>query len=169
MLIVAGNAWGISIQADIDNDGVSPGDALLFQYFESRFPAGLEGELLGGAGFDGDQNFDWSAAWFDRITDRFEQRPGRRGGRAGGRIGQALWLEMMRQECDIDCQLTQWLASKQDSWAVWNNHESSALAEENLPVNPSPVPLPASVLFFVSGLIGLTGFLRRSRKVAVHT
>ncbi len=172
MLAFAGNAWGITIQANADNNSLSPSDERWFQYFESRFPAGPADELASGTGFDGEQNHDWSAAWFDRIGARFDQRSGNRSGRAGarsgGRVGQALWLEMMREQCTAttDCRLARWLESKQVSWTAWNNHANGTPPQDNNPPTASPVPVPAPLLLFVSGLVGLTGFLRRGKVAA---
>jgi len=179
ILIFAGNAWAMKVQVGSDDGGVSRSDQRWFDYFESRFPAGSNGELISAADFDG----DWDAAWFGRITDRFDQRPrnirgrasGRSGGRGRGRVGQALWLEMMRQECsdNSDCRLAGWLESKRQDWIHWKDHRNSGSpgADPGNPppiANPSPVPLPAPLMLFVSGLLGLAGFLRRSRKVAAQ-
>ena len=186
MLIFAGNAWGFSIPAAAAADKGASASSQGSAGHESSghsgshnnedwsFEPGLLSRSSGGSmdeesgsagggpgfGFDGDQGFDFGGDWLARIQENFEQHPG--DDRAGGRFDHAWWREYILNECNTDCGLAEWIEFKQQAWEEFNNRR-----HEGPPGKPSPIPLPAPLLLFVSGLIGLGGFSRRSKTAAV--
>jgi len=162
LLAIAGNAWGFGIKAGIGNwDHASSWSAVDHEFdgrgwsedsFSNRWPENFEpghSGRFGGGVMDGDSDSgsNWNSGGFGR--DRWREcllhdcivGP-----------GSAEWIELMRQIWEWKREfLTEWIEFHRD-------HHGK----------PSPVPLPASVLFLGSGLAGLAGFVRRSRKIAAR-
>lgn len=112
--------------------------------------------------FDGD--FAWSRGWLSTVLARPNANSNlnlRDRGWPNRNSGHAWWREFLLNDCISDTNLADWFAFKKKLWTLLLEH-----LHEHFDHPPQPVPLPAPLLLFGSGLIGLAGLLRRNKRVS---
>jgi len=179
LMVVAANAWGSRVSPGANGwgsdsawgstdhgwrNGSMSGDSF-GDHWSDRYDGGMLNDHAdtdsGGHRSDvSGRNLGPGGDWFDDVLNRLGRRSGGHdgwrefvlGGMMAGH-GLVAWIDLKRHIQEL----------KQYIWAKFMAHQQA-----HLDIKPSPVPLPAPLLLFASGLAGLATFLRRGKKALVH-
>lgn len=168
LLMATGSAWGFSIKAGSGNwDHVSSWSSDRHEFgdrWSGRYGGGMmddDSDSAGRMGYDFNQGrgFNWDGGWIKRYPWNIEGKLGRKG-----------WREFMLEEMIAGSGLSEWADFRGKIWAFKKQIWSRLIEHyrEHHYAETTQVPLPATLLLFGSGLAGLAGFVRRSRKVSAY-
>ena len=162
MLILAGNAWGFSMNTDSGN----------WRRFSSW---SIDRHELSNEGLTGRFSDRWSERYGDGMMDDdsdaagdsrydFGRELGFPSGSEGAGASHKVWREILLQKMFSGSGLAEWVRLKKEIWSLKKEIWTELGDQYRQHNETTAVPVPAALLFFGSGLVGLAGFVRRSRR-----